>query len=207
MKENPFDTYAAEYENWFLENSIHFQSELLALQQVVSSERKGVEIGIGSGIFAEKLNIKFGIDPAENMLSYARQRNLTVTQGVAENLPYIDHSFDFAVFITSLCFIDNPLKALQEAYRIIRSNGELIIAIIDKESFLGQLLIAEKEHSKFYKNANFYTVKELILLLESANFEVIQILQTLTDLNNNEVEQPIEGFGLGSFVVIKATKK
>ncbi len=52
-------------------------------------------------------------------------------------------------FITSICFIDNPAKALQEAYRIIKQNGDLIIAFIDKESLLGQKLTAEKHDSKF----------------------------------------------------------
>lgn len=39
MEQNPFDTLASEYEAWFV-------------------DKKGVEIGIGSGIFAEQLSIK-----------------------------------------------------------------------------------------------------------------------------------------------------
>lgn len=207
MENNPFDIYAAEYENWFVDNAIQFQSELLALQQVISSEKEGVEIGIGSGIFAEKLGVKFGIDPSETMLNYAKQRNLSVEQGFAENLPYADTSFDFAVFITSICFIDNPAKALGEAHRIIKPKGELIIAFVDKESPLGEILIAKKNHSKFYKTAKLYTVEEIISLIKSSNFEICQIVQTLTDLKKNEIEKPMEGFGKGSFIVIKATKK
>ena len=207
MKNNPFDIFTDEYENWFKENGNLFQSELLALKQVIPADKKGLEIGIGSGIFAERLNIKFGIDPSENMLKLARQRNLNADYGTAENLPYFDNSFDFAVFITSICFIDNPSKAIQEAYRVIRQNGNLIIAFIDKESFLGQTLIAKKNDSKFYRIANFYSVKEMISLIESSNFIVSEIFQTLTNLKRTEIEQPIKGFGKGSFVVIKGNKK
>jgi ubiquinone/menaquinone biosynthesis C-methylase UbiE len=207
MENNPFDIFTDEYENWFKENNKLFQSELLALKQVVPTDKKGLEIGIGSGIFAEKLDIKFGIDPSENMLKLARQRNLNADYGTAENLSYPDNSFDFAVFITSICFIDNPSKALQEANRVIRQNGDLIIAFIDKESFLGQTLIAEKNDSKFYRTANFYSVKEMISLIESSNFVVSEIFQTLSDLKRDEIEQPMKGFGKGSFVVIKGNKK
>lgn len=207
MENNPFDIYTAEYENWFKENNNFFQSELLTLKRVVPVDKNGIEIGIGSGIFAEKLDIKFGIDPSENMLKLARQRNLNADYGTAENLPYPDNSFDFAAFITSICFINNPLKALQEAYRVIKQNGDLIIAFIDKDSTLGQILTAEKNDSKFYRTANFYSVKEIISLIESCNFVVNEIYQALTDLKKNEIEQPMKGFGKGSFVVIKGNKK
>jgi ubiquinone/menaquinone biosynthesis C-methylase UbiE len=174
---------------------------------VIPTDKKGLEIGIGSGIFAEKLDIKFGIDPSENMLKLARQRNLNVDYGFAENLPYADNNFDFAVFITSICFIKNPTKALQEAYRVTKHNGDLIIAFIDKESSLGQLLTAEKHDSKFYKTASFYSVKEIISLIESCNFVVSEIFQTLTGLKKKKIEKPMKGFGKGSFVVIKGNKK
>jgi ubiquinone/menaquinone biosynthesis C-methylase UbiE len=78
MKDSPFDIFTEEYENWFKENELIFQSELLALKQVIPVGKEGVEIGIGSGIFADKLDIKFGIDPSEKMLNYAIQRNLVI---------------------------------------------------------------------------------------------------------------------------------
>ena len=46
MKQNPFDTLASEYESWFVENKVLFQSELLALRQVVPVGKKGIEIGV-----------------------------------------------------------------------------------------------------------------------------------------------------------------
>ena len=61
MKQNPFNIYTNEYENWFKENELIFQSELLAVKQIIPNNKKGIEIGIGSGLFAEKLNIKENI--------------------------------------------------------------------------------------------------------------------------------------------------
>lgn len=207
MKDNPFDIFTDEYENWFKENELIFQSELLALKQVIPVGKEGVEIGIGSGIFAEKLDIKFGIDPSEKMLNYATQRNLKVKKGVAENLPYPDNSFDFVAFITSICFVDNPEKAIEEAHRIIKDKGEIIIAFIDKESSLGNSLVQEKKDSKFYKHAKFYSVSELTSMIANNHFEISDIIQTLTEINLKIPENPTKGHGKGSFVVIKGKKK
>ncbi len=82
-------------------------------------------------------------------------------KGVAENLPYSDASFDFAVFITSICFVDNPGEAILEAHRILKPEGEIIIAIIDKATTFGKFLEKGKEKSKFYKHANFFSASEM----------------------------------------------
>jgi len=207
MKDNPFDIFSDEYENWFKENELIFQSELLALKQVIPVGKEGVEIGIGSGIFAKKLNIKFGIDPSDRMLAYAKQRNLVVQKGFAENLPYPDKNFDFAVFITSICFVDNPEKAIKEAHRIVKDKGDLIIAFIDKESSLGKSIKLEKEDSKFYRHAKFYSVSEMTSMIVNNHFEITEIIQTLTEINLKIPENPMKGHGKGSFVVIKGSKK
>lgn len=122
MQYNPFDSLVDKYENWFVENKTLFESEVLALKQVVPSDKKGLEIGVGTGIFARQLGIKYGIDPSVKMLEVARNRKIKVQNGVAEDLPYDDSTFDFAVFITSICFIDNPQKAVKETHRILLWN-------------------------------------------------------------------------------------
>jgi ubiquinone/menaquinone biosynthesis C-methylase UbiE len=206
MEYNPFDRLAEEYEAWFVENNILFQSELLALKQVIPDNKKGVEIGIGSGIFAEPLGIRHGIDPSEKMLEYARQRGLEVLNGLAESLPYESGSFDFAVFITAICFIDDPDRAMREAYRILKKQGEIIIAILDKETRFGRFLEREKKKSRFYKHAHFYSVHEVRKLLEKNNFKISHIFQTLENPASSTIENPKEGHGTGSFVVIKGER-
>jgi len=186
MDENPFDLFADEYEGWFRENENTFQSELLALKQVVPAGMTGIEIGIGSGIFAEQLDIKYGIDPSDKMLDYARRRNMTVVNGFAGNLPYHAESFDFATFITSRCFIENPEKAIREAHRILKPDGDVIIAFIDEVSALGQILEKGKNESKFYKYANFYSVPEIIELIENNVIKFIECLPVIIKYNQTE---------------------
>lgn len=206
MSYKPFELYTDEYEQWFKDNKNIFKSELDAIKKVFSDKDKSLEIGIGSGIFAEKLNVDYGIDPSEKMLKYAKKRNISVKKAYAENLPFKDKSFDSTLFITSICFIDNPQKAISEAYRVLSDEGNIIIAFIDRESTIGQNLEKEKNNSKFYQPAKFFSVEEVKILLESNNLKITEIYQTLISPSENKIEEPVKGSGKGSFVVIKAEK-
>lgn len=66
-----------------------------------------------------------------------------------------------------LCFLDLPLIALFEAKRVLKPNGTLIIGMIDKDSMLGAHYEATKQENLFYRNAHFYSVKEVLELLQS----------------------------------------
>lgn len=128
---------------------------------------------------------------------------------VAENLPYPDKSKDFAVMITTICFVDNIYKAFQENYRILKPKGSLIIGFVDKNSSLGQKYLEDKNQSIFYKEAKFYSTEELYKIFSNIGFTVKSTYQTVFgNLNQiNTVQKPLTGYGQGSFVVIKATKK
>ena len=85
-----FDQHTLEYDNWFEKHASQYQSEILALRKAIPKNKNGIEIGVGTGIFAQLLNIKFGIEPSENMLRLAEQRGIKVFRAVAEKLPIED---------------------------------------------------------------------------------------------------------------------
>lgn len=207
-KTSPFDTHLPAYESWFIKHEAVFLSELAAIRQVLPEKAKGVEIGVGSGIFAEPLGIKEGVEPSAAMRLKALERNIHALDAVAEDLPYADASYDFALMVTTICFVDDPAQALSEACRILKPGGFLILASVDKDSPLGRQYIQNKEQSKFYKEATFFTTEELYSLLAAQGFVVEQCRQTIFgELNDiTEPQQSSRGFGQGSFVVIKALK-
>ena len=67
MKTKPFDKYSEQYDEWFVRNKFVFLSEIAAIKKLLPKKGTIIEIGIGSGIFAEALNIKEGIEPSEAM--------------------------------------------------------------------------------------------------------------------------------------------
>lgn len=92
-KHSVFDKHIDQYEKWFDDNNYVFQSELKAIQQLLPSEGKGVEIGVGSGIFAQPLGIIEGCDPSDAMREKTIERGIKALHGTAENLPYPTGSF------------------------------------------------------------------------------------------------------------------
>jgi len=62
-KLKPFEEYTKRYEDWFKKNKFAYESELLAVKELIPANGEGIEIGVGSGKFAEPLGIKLGVEP------------------------------------------------------------------------------------------------------------------------------------------------
>jgi ubiquinone/menaquinone biosynthesis C-methylase UbiE len=147
-----------------------YQSELLAVRAVLPWDGPGLAIGVGSGRFAAPLGIRIGIDPAHAVLGYAAKRGITTVQAIAESLPFADNSFDHALCVTTICFVDNASVMLSEAYRVLKPGGELVIGFIDRNSELGQHYLAHQAENVFYRDATFFSATEVERLLNDTGF-------------------------------------
>jgi ubiquinone/menaquinone biosynthesis C-methylase UbiE len=205
---NPFENYAREYDDWFEKNKFIYESELQAVKELLPKSKNCIEVGVGSGRFADPLTIKIGVDPSKELGKIAKERGIEVIDGVAESLPFPDSQFDFVLMVTTLCFLDDIETALEEVYRVLKSGGSLIIGFIDVESPLGKFYEAHKQESKFYKYAKFYSVNEVKLQMKNAHFKDFHFRQTLFHPLNKlkHIDLVKEGYGEGSFVVVKGFK-
>ncbi|NJD75721.1 MAG: class I SAM-dependent methyltransferase [Candidatus Methanoperedens sp.] len=201
---NLFDKNWERYDDWFEKNKNTYSSELKALKKVIP-EGFGLEVGVGSGRFAQPLGAKIGIDPSRNMLKLAKKRGIKVILGEGENLPFKDFTFDFVLIVVTLCFVDNPENILNEASRVLKMEGRLIVGEINRESQLGQLYEAKREKSEFYKLAAFYSGNEIIEMFNKAGIRYVESYQTLTESLEME-EEPKKGADRGGFVVIAGVK-
>ncbi|MBE9467309.1 MAG: methyltransferase domain-containing protein [Bacteroidetes bacterium] len=205
---NPFDKHSVEYEKWFLLNKNAYLSEIKTIQNFIPRHKKGMEVGIGSGLFALPLGIEEGVDPSEKMRSIAKNRGLNVVDGIAEKLPYISNTYDFVLMVSTICFVDDINMSFKEINRVLKKGGLFIVAFVDKESEVGKYYIENKEKSLFYKDANFYPSNEVLRLLKESGFKNQKISQTifgkLSDIT--EVQGFKEGHGEGSFVVVCVEK-
>jgi ubiquinone/menaquinone biosynthesis C-methylase UbiE len=207
-KTEPFQKHLIKYDRWFEENKYAYQSEINAIKDLMPEFDSAVEIGVGSGNFAVPLGIKFGIEPSEKMRKAARRRGIETIDGVGENLPLKDSSFDLALMVTTLCFLDDVLKAFSEAYRILKPGGYFINGFVDKNSAIGKIYQKYKEKSIFYRIATFYSTEEVIVLLEKSGFKNMKFCQTIfSTLEMIKCIEPVkDGYGKGSFVVVRAQK-
>lgn len=199
-----FDENAQEYDEWFDRNPAVFESELTALKELMPKEGKGLEIGAGTGRFSFPLGVITVVEPSSSMAAIARKRGLTVHEAFAEALPFKDDSFDFALLITVLCFVKDPLKALQETNRVLKPGGLAVTAFINRESALGKSYLTSG--SKYYRFAHLHSAGEMMELLERSRFKWKDSRQTLfTDPQTlTKPEKPKPGFGEGGFIVFSA---
>jgi len=204
-----FEKYAQEYDDWFDVNRFTFESEILALKKFLPKGGKGLEVGAGTGRFAARLAIGVGVEPAKSMAEIARERGIEVHKAVAEKLPFDDFSFDFVLMASTICFVQDPVRALGEAKRVIKPGGHVLIGMIDRESFIGKMYESKKKKSKFYRYANFYSTEQVLEWIKKLAFRNIQTCQTIfkDPKEINTVEPVKRGHGDGGFAAILAQKE
>jgi len=202
---NPFNNIAKEYDQWFDENKNTFLSELEAVKFFLPEQGNGIEIGVGTGRFAMELGIGHGIEPSDNMAMFAKQRGIEIIIGNAENLPYENESFDFAIMVAVDPFVEDVEKVYQEIFRILKTGGKLIVGTLHKDGAVAQKYMSMTE-SEVYKSARFHKVSETMQQLKMSGFSTFNASQTLLIMQTEKVETPIPGHDRGSFVVIEAIK-
>ena len=206
-KIEPFEKHRDRYEEWFEAHGPLYEEELEALKTLLPPFERGVEIGVGTGRFAEPLGITEGVEPSPKMAEVAKERGIAVTEGVAEALPLSDASYDLALMVTTICFVDDPPKAMREIYRILKPGGHVLLGFVDKETPLGRLYRKNRPKSRFYQQATFFSTEEVLALLKEAGFVECKAVQTLFGPDLEHMRGGVkEGYGEGAFVALRCRR-
>jgi ubiquinone/menaquinone biosynthesis C-methylase UbiE len=204
----PFESHHRRYDDWFVRHTAAYHSELLAVRAQLPWQGLGLSIGVGTGRFAAPMGIEIGIDPAHEVLDYAARQGIATVQAIAEALPFADRSFERALCVTTICFVDDAAAMLREAYRVLQPGGVLVIGFIDRTSSLGQHYLAHQAENVFYRDATFFSATEVEQLLNDTGFSEPGWVQTLSKTleETREIEPLRAGYGQGAFVVVRAAR-
>lgn len=120
-----------------------------------------LDAGCGTGHFTRRFaNLGLhttGLDVDPQMIFFARKRHPQgdYLTGSMTALPFADGAFDLVTAITSLCFIEEPVPALQALWRVCR--GTLLLGLLNRHS----LLYRRKHGHGTYRNARWDTVASI----------------------------------------------
>ncbi len=212
MKNSPFTELAEAYDAWFdREGKLIFATEVSALQSVLASlPEPWLEIGVGSGRFAQALGIGTGLDPSGKLLVMAKKRGLETYQGKGEERFFDAEAFGTVFLIVTLCFVDSSLDVLREINRILQRKGKLVLGLVLRESPWGQFYLKKKEQGDlFYKQATIHSYQEIVDGLNLTGFAIEKIVSTLFQKPGEvkEIETQREYYSSDAgFVVIIARK-
>ncbi len=102
-----------------------------------------LEIAAAEAVHSCKLNLRglqsYVVEPSEVMLARARERmaefgaTLTLIRGVAETLPFPDHTFDRVLLDSAIDHLGDPELAIREMARVVKRDGRVIIGFVNYE--------------------------------------------------------------------------
>ena len=211
-KESLFDDLASAYDYWFEdEGKLIFAIEVKAFQKILPLlPNTWLEVGVGSGRFAQALGIKKGIDPSAKLLAMAKRRSIKGFQARGEEPFFNEQTFGTIFIIVTLCFVDSPIAVLNEAHRILKAGGKIVLGLVLRDSPWGRFYSAKKDEGhRFYRHAIFYSYQEVIEALEQTGFAPEKVISTLFQKPNEVegIESPRDGFSSeAGFTIIVATK-
>lgn len=211
-KRSPFETLAQTYDAWFDgEGRLTFLNEVSAFQPLLGSLQKPwLEIGVGTGRFAQALGIESGIDPSSECVRMARDRGINAAEATGEDTHLHTGSIGAVFIITTLCFVKSPLAVLTETNRILVNGGDLVLGLILADSPWGKWYRQKKEEGqRLYRLATIYSYNEVSDLLDQIGFLIKSVRSTLFQPPGKVVrpENPVEGyFPEAGFTVLHARK-
>ena len=95
------------------------------LEQQNLWDKRCLEIGTGRGSFQNLVNKYMGVDIAFNVKKFIQKPFVVAS---ATELPFQNESFDLVWTITVLEHVNNPTKALEEIWRVLKPGGYIFLA-------------------------------------------------------------------------------
>jgi len=163
--------YAQHYDEWYQRPG---GAQALMLERALIERYLGprpgerlLDIGSGTGLhlsWFKDLGLQVtGLDASPYMLEQARGRlrgGADLHLGWAEHLPFEDNEFELSTLINTLEFVEEPEKALSEAFRVTRRR--VVVGVLNKYAIMAmKRRLRGLIEDTIYRRARFFSVWEL----------------------------------------------
>jgi SAM-dependent methyltransferase len=133
-----FFTAADAYDRFMGRYSVLLAPQLADFAAVAAGQRV-LDVGCGPGALTTELvrrlraDLVSAVDPSETFVSAARDRHpgVDVRLASAEQLPFVDHTFDVALAQLVVHFMADPAEGLSEMARVIRPDAVVAACVWD----------------------------------------------------------------------------
>ncbi len=169
-----FDDWPEKYDQWFetpMGRLIKgYESELVLRMLRPGAGESILDAGCGTGVFTAEILERgarvVGFDLSFNMLGRALNKNgdrpFQPVIGDMERLPFADASFDKAVSITAIEFIQDAGIAIEELFRVTKPGGRIVVATLNGlSSWALRRVEAGKKGHALFERAVFRTPDEI----------------------------------------------
>lgn len=177
---------------WMNSGNLHMNQDTLKVLDPQNGEQI-LEIGMGNGYFVKEilqnrtLTRYSGCDLSEEMVAEAKKLNQNFVdsgqaqfiEGNASQLPFANNSFDKIFTVNTIYFWDNESAVLNELKRVLKPEGNLIIALRPKH---------QMQQYPFIKYGfNTFSKEDLSALLTNNGWKLLHLYE------NKEADLDLNG--------------
>ncbi|PWT99462.1 MAG: ubiquinone biosynthesis protein UbiE [Bacteroidetes bacterium] len=185
-----------------------------------------LEIACGTGRVTKHLRNYFpskvkitALDLNADMIAIAQRRVAGKVEwkvADAQSLPFESEEFELVVCQFGLMFMPDKIKALQEAYRVLKPGGCFLLNTWDKIENNMAPYLAQKIINSFFDNdaPTFYSVpfsmhdmQELGLMLEKSKFKNSEIIMVAKEGISESANNVAKGYIEGNPIIISFNEK
>jgi len=114
-----------------------FKAELDYILRELKGTRNVLSVGCGpaiieTGLAEHGFNVT-GLDISKEALGQAPDSVRTIA-GSAENMDFMQFSFDAVLYVVSLQFVEKYREAVEQTARVLRPSGKLLVMLLNPES-------------------------------------------------------------------------
>ena len=195
------DKYLKSCKSRFWENVFHAETEYILKN--LKDSKDILSVGCGPAIIEKSLaehcyNIT-GLDISQEALGQAPDSIRTITCS-AEKMSAADYSFDAVIYVASLQFVDDYKKAVEETARVLKSDGKLLVMLLNPQSeFFKEKIKKTDSYVNRIKHTDLKEIENVIAKYFSVESECFM---GITDQDLFETKRP----SFASLYVIKGIK-